>query len=135
MEQTSYEDAASMLKELEGWLSKRNESAAASLREGLEELLTLHRLRIPASLRRTLHSTNPIESMFANVREMEGNIKRHRDSSMMQRWLGATLMEAEQRFRRIKGFQDIPKALRRIKGIKTKTLVRKKTKDKMKSVA
>ncbi len=72
MEQTSYEDAASMLKELEGWLSKRNESAAASLREGLEELLTLHRLRIPASLRRTLHSTNPIESMFANVREMGG---------------------------------------------------------------
>lgn len=113
LEQRSYEDAASMLKELEKWLSQWNDSAALSLREGFNELLTLHRLKIPTHLRRTLHSTNPIESMFSNVRWMEGNIKRHRDSQMMQRWLGASLMEAEDRFRRIRGFEDIPKALKR----------------------
>jgi hypothetical protein len=74
----------------------------------LEEILTLHRLKVPALLAKTLHSTNPIESIFATVRECEGHIKRYRSSGMSQRWLGTVLFHAEQGFRTIKGYQEIP---------------------------
>jgi putative transposase len=67
-----------MLVELEAWLRAKNESAADSLLEAFEELLTLHRLKVRALLRKTLLSTNPIESMFSLVRHSERNIKRSR---------------------------------------------------------
>jgi len=75
-----------MLKEFERWLRGINESAADSLLEAFEDILTLHRLKVPALLRKSLTSTNPIESMFSTVRECEGNIKRYRSSTMSQRW-------------------------------------------------
>ena len=77
LEQTRYEDARQMLMDFEGWLRGINESAADSLLEAIEEILTLHRLKVPAILRKTLHSTNPIESMFSTVRHCERNIKRY----------------------------------------------------------
>lgn len=107
LEQNSYADAKKMLKDFEQWLRQINESAAESLREALEEVLTLHRLKVPALLRKTLHSTNPIESMFSTVRDCEGNLKRYRGSQMAQRWLGAVLLHCEQGFRRIKGYAAI----------------------------
>lgn len=107
LEQTNYADARQMLRELERWLQTKNESAAASLREAFEELLTLHRLKVPALLRKTLMSTNPIESMFSLLRHSERNIKRTRGSAMLQRWLGTVLLYCEQQFRRVKGFADI----------------------------
>jgi putative transposase len=107
LEQTSYADAKQMLRELERWLRTKNESAAASLREAFEELLTLHRLKVPALLRKTLMSTNPIESMFSLVRHSERHLKRTRGSAMLQRWLGTVLLYCEQQFRRVKGFADI----------------------------
>lgn len=107
LEQTSYAEAKAMLTDLEQWLRRLNESAADSLREAFEELLTLHRLKVPALLRRTLHSTNPIESMFATVRDCEGNIKRYRGSHMAQRWLAAVCLHCENGFRRVKGFREI----------------------------
>ena len=85
LEQSSYEDARRMLLDTEKWLRGINESAADSLLEATEEILALHRLKIPGLLRKTLHSTNPIESMFSTVRDTEGNIKRYRNSRMMQR--------------------------------------------------
>ena len=87
LEQSSYEDARQMLYALEKWLRGINESVADSLLEATEETLTLHRLKVPGLLKKTLHSTNPIESMFFNVRDVEGNIKRYRGSRMKQRWL------------------------------------------------
>jgi transposase-like protein len=81
-----------MLLELEAWLRAKNESAADSLLEAFEELLTVHRLKVPALLRKTLLSTNPIESMFSLVRHSERNIKRSRGSAMLQRWLGTVLL-------------------------------------------
>lgn len=84
-----------MLLELEKWLRDINESEADSLLEAIEDILTLHRLKIPALLRKTLHSTNPIESMFSTVRDVEGNIKRYRGSTMKQRWLASVLLYAE----------------------------------------
>ena len=70
-------------------------------------MLTLHRLKVPALLRKSLHSTNPIESMFSMVRSCERNIKRYRNSKMRQRWLAAVLLHCEQRFRRVKGYASI----------------------------
>ena len=107
LEQNSYKDAKKMLGEFERWLRGINESAADSLVEALEEILTLHRLKVPALLRKSLHSTNPIESMFSMVRDCERNIKRYRSSKMRQRWLAAVLMHCEQQFRRIKGHASI----------------------------
>ncbi len=111
LEQTSYADARRMLLELEAWLRTKNESAADSLREAFEELLTVHRLKVPALLRKTLLSTNPIESMFALVRHSERNIKRSRGSAMLQRWLGTVLLYCEQQFKRVKGFAGIAQVL------------------------
>ena len=114
LDQNSYDDAREMLIDFEVWLRGINESAADSLMEAIEELLTLHRLKIPALLRKTLHSTNPIESMFSTVRDCEGNIKRYRNSRMMQRWLASVLLHCEKGFRRIKGFASIPEVVHQI---------------------
>lgn len=108
LDQNSYEDARQMLLDFEAWLRGINESAADSLLEAIEELLTLHKLKVPALLRKTLHSTNPIESMFSTVRACEGNIKRYRESRMMQRWLASVLLYCEKGFKRIKGYASIP---------------------------
>ena len=108
LEQNDYKEAEKMLRELEQWLRGLNESAADSLLEAFEELLTLHRLKVPGLLRKTLHSTNPIESLFSQVRACEKNIKRYHNSNMAQRWLASVLLYAEQSFRKIKGHQQIP---------------------------
>jgi DNA-binding transcriptional ArsR family regulator len=101
LEQNDYTDAREMLLDFEKWLRAINESAADSLLEAMEEILTLHRLKMPALLRKTLTSTNPIESMFATVRNCERNIKRYRTSAMAQRWLASVLLHCEKGFRRI----------------------------------
>lgn len=114
LEQTRYEDARGMLLEMEKWLRGINESAADSLLEAMEEILTLHRLKVPALLRKTLHSTNPIESMFSTVRDCEGNIKRYRSSKMSQRWLAAVLLHCEKGFKRVKGASMISEVIANI---------------------
>jgi len=96
-----------MLRELEVWLRTKNESAADSFLEAFEELLTLHRLKVPALLRKTPLSTNPIESMFSLVRHSARNIKRTRGRAMLQRWLGTVLLYGEQQVNRVKGFAEI----------------------------
>lgn len=114
LELRSYDEAKAELESFEKWLREKNESAAASLREALEELLTLHKLSVPRELRQALHTTNAIESMFSMVRNGERNVKRYRNSSMAQRWLAATLLDAERRFRRVRGFNEIGKVRERI---------------------
>jgi transposase-like protein len=124
LEQTSYSDAKKMLKELEGWLREKNESAADSLLEAFEELLTLHRLKVPTKLRVSLMTTNPIESMFSLVRHCERNIKRTtpgrhrgRGSKMLQRWLGASLLYCESRFKKVEGYGEIAQAVANIEAL------------------
>lgn len=112
---TSYDEAKEALKKFEEWLRNINESAADSLMEAFEELLTLHRLKIPPKFRKTLHSTNPIESTFSGVRAVEKNIKRYRDSKMSQRWLGTVLVYAEKNYRRVKGYEFIQDVIEQIK--------------------
>jgi transposase-like protein len=117
LEQTKYKDARQMLMEFEKWLRRINESAADSLLEALEEILTLHQLEVPALLRKTLHSTNPIESMFSTVRDCEGNIKRYRGTSMAQRWLAAVCLHCEKGFRKVKGYRSIASVVKKIEAL------------------
>jgi transposase-like protein len=117
LEQNSYADARQMLLDMETWLRGINESAADSLMEAIEEILTLHRLKVPGLLRKTLHSSNPIESMFSTVRDCEGNIKRYRGSAMLQRWLAAVLLHCEKGFNRVKGYASIPDVIEQIEAL------------------
>jgi len=119
LEQNDYKDAREMLLDFEKWLRAINESAADSLMEAIEGILTLHRLNIPVLIRKTLTSTNPIESMFSTVRDCERNIKRYRTSAMAQQWLASVLLHCEKGFRRIKGYRDIPQVLANIEAIHT----------------
>lgn len=107
MNHLRYEDAEGELKELHNWLLSINGSAAASLKEAWNELLTLHRLGVPDLLRVSLHSTNPLESMFGTVRETELNIKRFRSTEMRQRWFATVLLDAEKGFNRVRGYMHI----------------------------
>jgi len=111
LEQTRYADAKQMLLELEVWFRAKNESAADPLLEAFDELLTLHRLKMPALLRKTLMSTNPIESMFSLVRHSERNIKRPRGSKMLQRWPGSVLLTCEGQFKKVKGFEGMAQVI------------------------
>jgi transposase-like protein len=88
-------------------LQSDHPGAAASLREGPEETLTVSRLGLSPSLLRTFKSTNPIESMISVARDMTGNVKRWRDGSMILRWTAAGVLEAEKQFRRVNGYRDL----------------------------
>ena len=89
-------------------LERLNPSAARSLREGLEETLTVHRLGVGEALRKTLSTTNPIESCLSMVRAVTSRIKQWRRGDMRQRWVAVSLLEAERRFRRVRGYREIP---------------------------
>ena len=79
--------------------------------------MTLHRLKVPARLRKTLLSANPIESMFSLVRHSEQNIRRTQGSLMLQRWLGTVLLSCESRFRRVKGYAEIAQVMATIEAV------------------
>jgi len=106
---TDHARALASLKALAAQLEKVHPDAAGSLREGMEETLTLTRLGITGALLRTLSSTNCIESMFDTVRTTQRNVKRWRDGDMRLRWTAAGMAEAQRGFRRVKGFRDLPK--------------------------
>ncbi len=86
-------DAEAQLSALAGELDKTHPGAAASLREGLAETLTVLRLGVPPTLARTLRSTNAIESMISICREHAGNVKHWRDGTMALRWCAAGMVE------------------------------------------
>ena len=74
----------------------------------MTETLTVHRLRVPDQLRRTLSSTNVIESAFSIVETVCRNVKRWRDGDQTERWVGSGLLVAERQFRKVIGFRHIP---------------------------
>ena len=97
------------LRQLADELDRWRPGAAASLREGLQETLTLTRLGIRDRLKLTLMSTNPIESMIEIVRRTSRNVKRWQSGDMCLRWTAAGMLEAEQQFRKIIGYTDLAK--------------------------
>jgi len=101
--------AEGLLTELAAELDKTHPGAAASLREGMAETLTILRLGVPPTLARTLRSTNPIESMIEICREHSKNVKRWRDGTMALRWCAAGMLEADHQFRRVNGHLHLPK--------------------------
>ncbi|MBV9172383.1 MAG: IS256 family transposase [Chloroflexi bacterium] len=108
--------AQRLLTDLARRLEDEFPSAAESVREGLDETLTVLRLPLSARLRRSLATTNPIESLISRTRHVHRNVKRWRNGKMMIRWMTAAVFEAAKGFRRLKGCKDLPSlvaALRR----------------------
>jgi putative transposase len=89
-------------------LDRSHPGAAASLREGLAETLTIGRLGVPPTLARTLRSTNTIESMIEICRDHAANVKRWQDGQMVLRWVAAGMDEARRQFRRVNGYLYLP---------------------------
>jgi putative transposase len=105
---TGYAEAKKALDQLHRELMDLNPSAARSLEEGMEETLTVHKLRVPEQLRRTLGCTNVIESAFSIVETVCRNVKRWRDGDHIERWVGSGLVVAERQFRKVIGYRQIP---------------------------
>jgi hypothetical protein len=101
--------AEAELQALARELDKTHPGAAASLREGMTETLTVLRLGVPPTLARTLRSTNTIESMIEICREHSKNVKRWRDGQMALRWCAAGMLEAGHQFRRVNGHLHLPR--------------------------
>ncbi len=106
--ETDYDRALDQLKRLAADLERTHPGAAGSLREGMEETLTVTRLGITGKLRRTLACTNPCESMIDTVRRTQRNVKRWRDGEMGMRWTAAGMLEAEKQFRKVIGYTQLP---------------------------
>src|SRR5262249_12504277 len=103
-----YADAKRALDRLHRELMDINPSAARSLEEGLEETLTVHRLRGHQQLRGTVSSTNVIESAFSIVETVCRNVKRWRDGDHIERWIASGLLVAERQFHKVIGYREIP---------------------------
>jgi putative transposase len=95
------------LRQLARWLEQQYPSAANSLLEGLDEMFTINALGLPKTLRRCLGTTNVIESPNSGIRSRTRRVKNWKDHSMVVRWVAASLMDMEKRFKRIMGFQQL----------------------------
>ena len=112
-----YAAAKQALNTLHRELMDLNPSAARSLAEGLEETLTVHRLHLPTQLRKTMASTNVIESAFSVVETACRNVKRWHDGDQRERWVGSGLLVAEKQFRRVQGYKQIPILIRELESL------------------
>jgi len=115
-------EAKAQLEALIRELDKTRPGAAASLREGLDETLTVLRLGVPPTLARTLRSTNAIESMIGICRNHARNVKRWRDGQMALRWCAAGMAEARGQFRRVNGHLHLAKLAAELERVTAKTV-------------
>lgn len=95
------------LKQLAKWFEREYPSAASSLLEGLDEMFTINVLGLPKTLRRCLGSTNLIESPNSGIRSRTRRVKNWQDHGMVVRWVAASLLDMEKRFKRIMGYQQL----------------------------
>jgi transposase-like protein len=109
--------AKQALNALHRELMDLNPSAARSLGEGMEETLTVHRLHVPMQLRKTLASTNVIESAFSIVEQVCKNVKRWHGGDQRERWVGSGLLVAQKQFRRVTGHKQIPALIRELEAL------------------
>jgi len=103
-----YDKAKSALEKLANELDYRYPSAASSLREGLDETLTVHKLGVPGLLRQTLSTTNPIESANSVCAGIVRKVSRFKDGETALRHAAAGFIEAERGFHRVNGYRQIP---------------------------
>jgi transposase-like protein len=113
-----YTAAKTALDGLHRELMHLNPSAARSLGEGLDETLTVVKLHVPEQLRKSLASTNLIESAFSIVETVCRNVKRWHGGDQRERWVGSGLLVAEKQFRRVRGYKQIPALLRVLETLK-----------------
>ena len=124
-----YAAAKQALNALHRELMDLNPSAARSLGEGMEETLTVHRLHVPMQLRKTLASTNVIESAFSIVEQVCKNVKRWHGGDQRERWVGSGLLVAQKQFRKVTGHKQIPALIRELEALtppKSELVKRKK---------
>jgi putative transposase len=105
--ETDHDRALEQLNALAIELDHTHPGAAASLREGMAETLTVTRLRVTGKLKRTLQSTNPCESMISTVRAIQRNVTNWTSGEMCLRWTAAGMLEAETRFRKVEGYRGL----------------------------
>ena len=123
-----YDEALAALKSLQHELEDRNQSAAGSLAEGLDETLTLHRLGVYGVLGRSLKTTNGLESINALIEERCAKVDHWQNSSQRHRWLATALLDIEPRLRKVMGYRHLPRlrdALKRELKIDTTTSKKK----------
>lgn len=106
--QPTYELAAARLVQIQRSIQRENPSAAASLAEGMEETLTLHRLGISGALSLSFSTTNVLESINAQLGRLTRNVTRWRNGDQKQRWVASALLDIEPRLRRVKGYRALP---------------------------
>lgn len=107
--------AKQRLMQLVAHLQDDHPDAAASLREGLDETLTLKGMNLSESLERTLSTTNPIENLNGTIRRVSHRVKRWRDGQMVKRWAAAGVLEAERGFRKLRGYKSMPALVRALR--------------------
>jgi transposase-like protein len=107
-QQPTYDGAKAQLDTLDRALARENPSAAASLREGLEETLTLHRLGLAPVLSRSFATTNVLESINAQVERVIRRVTRWQSGEQKLRWVASALLDLEPRLRRVKGYRALP---------------------------
>ena len=100
--------AETMIRNLARRLERDAPGVSRSILEGLDEILTVTKLGLPPELRRSLGSTNIIESMNGVVRQVSRNVKRWRNASMALRWTFSGMFEAQMGFRRINAYRQLP---------------------------
>jgi transposase-like protein len=97
-----YEDCKASMNNIVNWLGKISHNASESLKEGLDDILTLHRIAMPPELRKSFYTTNVIDSAFSNPKFRVRRVKRWRKSNdMIKRWAGSHLLEQEKTFRKV----------------------------------
>jgi putative transposase len=112
---TDYDEALKELRKVHDWLASLSDSAAGSLDEGFEELLTVHKLKLSATHRKLLGSTNMIESCLSMVGDRCRNVKHWRNGNMALRWAAAVLLDAQKRFYRMRGHAELPMLVEALK--------------------
>lgn len=117
----SKSDAQRELDKLHRELMELNPSAARSLKEGMEETLTIYQLPLSPLLRKTLATTNSIESAFSVVEKICSRVKCWQRGNHIERWVGSALWLADKKFQRVKGYKDLPKLLGALKQLRPQT--------------
>jgi putative transposase len=122
-EMNDAEKAERLIRNLARRLEQAAPGVSASILEGLDEMLTVIRLGLPLSLRRSLACTNIIENMMGTIRRVCRNVKRWRDASMALRWTAAAMQEATKGFRRLKAHKQLPVLRAALAGIRSSTVI------------
>lgn len=117
-----YETAKKLLLNITRWLEKEYPQAARSLKEGMEETLTLHKLKAHNQIRKSLCTTNPIESLNSGIRNVTRRVKRWRNSDMVIRWVCTGIIDSERNFRKINGHVHLDALLQNIESVGEKVL-------------